>query len=196
MLAVRFGERALAWRVETGAIGFETQKSLLDAVAPWVPPSAPVTLLGDRFYGTLIGWCQERDWDYRLRLKGNLVVVDGETRKTARAAERVFYLENVELTGRRARIGIIQDPGHAEPWIIAMSAKPGYLKILEYGGRWGIEAMFSDFKSRGFAIENTHIHYPERLGRLVLVMALALHWAVSTGLWDARHHPTPSEKKT
>jgi len=104
MLAVRFGERALplAWRVETGAIGFETQKSLLDAVAPWVPPSAPVTLLGDRFYGTLIGWCQERDWDYRLRLKGNLVVFDGETRKTAkaRAAERVFYLENVELGGR------------------------------------------------------------------------------------------------
>ena len=123
MLAVRFGDRALplAWRVETGAIGFEIQKALLDAVAPWVPPSASVTLLGDRFYGTadLIGWCQERDWDYRLRLKGNLVVVDGDTRTTAkaRAAERVFYLEDVELedvelTGKRARtnIGIIQDP--------------------------------------------------------------------------------------
>ena len=209
MLAVRFGERALplAWRVETteGAIGFEIQKSLLDAgapwvppSAPWVPPSAPVTLLGDRFYGTadLIGWCPERDWDYRQRLKGNLVVFDGETRRTtrARAAERVFYLENVELTGRRARtnIAIIQDPGHAEPWIIAMSAKPGYLKTLEYGGRWGIEAMFSDFKSRGFGVEDPHIHYSERLGRLVLVMALALH--VSTGLGDARHHPTPSEK--
>src|SRR3954468_6843709 len=131
MLAVRFGERALplAWRVEAtdGAIGFEIQKALLDAVAPGVPPSASVTLLGDRFYGTadLIGWCQERDWDYRLRLKGNLVVVDGDARTTtkARAAERVFYLEDVELTGKRARIGIIQDPSHAEPWIIAMSAK-------------------------------------------------------------------------
>jgi hypothetical protein len=33
----------------------------------------------------------------------------------------------------------------------------------------GIEAMFSDFKSRGFGVEDTH--YPERLGRLVLVMA-------------------------
>ena len=128
MLAVRFGERALplAWRVEAteGAIGFEIQKALLDAVAPWVPPSAPVTLLGDRFYGTadLIGWCQERT--YRLRLKGNLMVFDGDTRTTAkaRAAGRVFYLEDVELTGKRARtiIGIIHDPGHAEPWIIAM----------------------------------------------------------------------------
>ena len=31
--------------------------------------------------------------------------------------------------------------------------------------------MFSDFKSRGFGVEDTHIHYSERLGRLVLVMA-------------------------
>ena len=41
MLALRCGERALplAWRVEEtdGAIGFETQKALLDAVAPWLP---------------------------------------------------------------------------------------------------------------------------------------------------------------
>jgi hypothetical protein len=27
-------------------------------------------------------------------------------------------------------------------------------------------------------------------------MALALYWAVSTGLWDAVHHPTPNEKKS
>jgi hypothetical protein len=66
MLALRWGERALplAWRVEQtdGAIGFEIQRSLLGAVAPWLPEQAKVRLLGDRFYGTadLIGWCQER----------------------------------------------------------------------------------------------------------------------------------------
>src|SRR3954471_17932371 len=205
MLAVRFGERALplAWRVEAtdGAVGFEIQKALLDAVAPWVPPSASVTLLGDRFYGTadLIGWCQERDWDYRLRLKGNLVMFDGTGKTTTgkRAKDRVYYLENVELTGRRARthIGIIQDPGHAEPWIIAMSEKPSYLRTLEYADRWGIEPMFSDFKSRGFGIEDTQLRYPDRLDRLILVMALALYVAVSTGQWDAVHPPPPSEKK-
>ena len=130
MLALRFGERAvpLAWRIEAteGAIGFETQKALLEAVAPWLPEGARVRLMGDRFYGTanLIGWCQERTWDYRLRLKGNLTVFDGETTTTAACAEkRTFYLEDVELTARRVRthIGIIHDPGHPEPWIIAMS---------------------------------------------------------------------------
>jgi hypothetical protein len=205
MLALRFGERALplAWRVETtgGAIGFAVQKALLEAVAPWVPAGATVRLMGDRFYGTadLIGWCQGRSWGYRLRLKGNLKVIDGiDVTTTGRCAKkRIFYLEDVELTAKRARthIGIIHDPGHAEPWIIAMSDRPRSLRVLEYAGRWGIEPMFSDFKSRGFGIEDTQIRYPDRLDRLILVMALALYWAVSTGLWDAAHHSTPSEKK-
>jgi hypothetical protein len=205
MLALRWGERALplAWRVEEteGAIGFEIQKALLEVVVPWLPAPARVRLLGDRFYGTadLIGWCQQRGWDYRLRLKGNLAVIDGAGRTTTGqcAKDRVYYLEDVELTGRRARthIGIIHDPGHAEPWIIAMSEKPGYLRTLEYSARWGIEPMFSDFKSRGFGIEDTQLRYADRLDRLILVMALALYVAVSTGQWDAVHHPTPSEKK-
>ena len=72
---------------------------------------------------------------------------------------------------------------------------PSYLRTLEYGQRWGIEPMFSDFKSRGFGVADTQIRYADRLDRLLLVMALALYWAVSTGLWDAVHHPTPSEKK-
>src|SRR3954452_13188081 len=136
---------------------------------------------------------------HRLRLKGNLAVVDATGRTTTGqcARDRVYYLEDVELTGRRARtpIGIIHDPGHAEPWIIAMSEKPGYLRTLEYSARWGIEPMFADFKSRGFGIEDTQLRYADRLDRLILVMALALYVAVSTGQWDAVHHPTPSEKK-
>jgi hypothetical protein len=205
MLALRYEERALplAWRVETtdGAIGFATQKALLQAVAPWIPAGVAVRLMGDRFYGTadLIGWCQDRGWGYRLRLKGNLVVFYGTTKTTtgACAGDRLFCLEDVDLTGKRTRthIGIIHDPGHAEPWIIAMSEKPGYLATLEYAGRWGIEPMFSDFKSRGFGVEDTQIRHADRLDRLLLVMSLALYQAVSTGLWDAVHHPTPSEKK-
>jgi hypothetical protein len=160
MLALRYGERALplAWRVETteGAIGFAVQQALLEAVAPWVPAGAAVRLMGDRFSGTadLIGWCQDHDWGYRLRLKGNLVVFDATTKTTTGACARDgrFYLEDVDLTGRRARthIGILQDPGHAEPWIIAMSEKPGYLATLEYSGRWGIERVLQKHMGKEF----------------------------------------------
>ena len=205
MLSVRWGERALpvAWRVEEtdGAIGFLTQKDLLDAVQTWFPADTNVILYADRFYGTpeLIRLCRHRGWDYRLRLKGNLIAQIG-TRKTKTgelATSGGNYFENVALTGKRVstNIGIIRDPGHSEPWIIAMSAKPGYLTTLDYGKRWGIEPMFSDFKSRGFGIEQTQIHYPDRVARLILVMALALYWAVSTGMWDEAENPVPAEKK-
>lgn len=47
-----------------------------------------------------------------------------------------------------------------------MSDKPNYLNTLDYSKRWGIEPMFSDFKSRGFGLAQTQIQYPGRLARL------------------------------
>jgi len=161
-----------------------------------------VVLHADRFYGTpdLIRWCQDRGWDYRLRLKGNLLAWIGSRRATTGdlTLSGACYFQDVALTGKRVstNVGIIHDPGHAEPWIVAMSTKPSYLSTLEYSRRWGIEPMFSDFKSRGFGIQDTQIQYPDRLGRLILVMSLALYWAVSTGMWDAAENPATSEKRS
>jgi hypothetical protein len=93
--------------------------------------------MSDRFYGTedLIEFCQDWGWDYHLRLKGNLIVIDGADKTTTGdcAKTKDLYLENVQLTARKARtnIGIIHDPGHEEPWIVAMREKPGYLRTLE-----------------------------------------------------------------
>jgi hypothetical protein len=205
MLAVAWGERALpvAWRVEEteGSIGFSTQEALLSAVQEWLPEGCDVVLMGDRFYGSpdLILWLTKRKWRYRLRLKGNLKVIDGKIHTTtgelAQSGQTNF--ENLRLTAKRVttNIGVIHDPGHAEPWIIAMSDPPSYLKTLEYSQRWGIEPMFSDFKSRGFGLAQTQIRYPERLTRLILIMALALYWAVSAGMLDVLENPLPAEKK-
>ncbi|MGH7098177.1 MAG: transposase [Stellaceae bacterium] len=161
----------LAWRVEetAGAIGFATQKELRGVVAGWRPAGQTVILLADRFYGTpaMIRWCRERGWDYRRRLKGNRLARRG-ARKTTTGALALCggpYFEAVALTGHRVitTIGIIRDPGHGEPWIIAMAAKPGYRTTLGYSARWGIKPLFSDFKSRGFGLEQTHLRYPDRL---------------------------------
>src|SRR3954451_2784068 len=108
-------------------------------------------------------------------------------------ARREHRLENVALTGNRARthVATVQEEGQAEPWIIAMSDRPTPGRARAYGLRWGIEAMFSDFKTRGFNLEASQI---ERTDRLVLVLALALYWAVSTGMWDAVENRAPVEK--
>ncbi len=45
-----------------------------------------------------------------------------------------------------------------------------------YRRRWGIECFFSDAKTRGFNIENTHITDPANLATLLGVVTLAVTW--------------------
>jgi hypothetical protein len=205
MVAARVGGRALplAWRVRAtrGAIGFDEQRGALEAVARLLPAGARPVLMGDRFYGTpaLIAWCRERGWGWRLRLKRDLLVFGGGGESTLAAcfARGERLLSGVELTEKRAttHVAMVHEPGHPEPWIVALSEPPTVHRAFDYGLRWGIEAMFSDFKTRGFGLGDSRLRRPERLDRLTLVMALALFWAVSTGMWDAVHRATPDEKK-
>ena len=205
MVAARVGGRAvpLAWRVKAtqGAIGFTEQREALAAAARLLPEGVRPVLMGDRFYGTpdLMAWCQRQGWAWRLRLKQDLLVFEdgGETTPAACFARGEHLLSGVELTEKRVttNIAMVHEPGHPEPWIIAMSEAPTVHRAFDYGLRWGIEAMFSDFKTRGFGLEDSHLQRHDRMARLIVVMALALFRAVSTGMWDAIHHATPDEKK-
>jgi hypothetical protein len=205
MISLRVGERALplAWRVRKtqGAIGFREQREALEAVACLLPEGVRPTLMGDRFYGSpaLISWCRDQGWGWRLRCKQDLLVFEqgGETTLAECFARGEHMLEDIELTGKRVRthVAMVHEEGHPEPWLIAMSDLPTVWRAGDYGLRWGIEAMFSDFKTRGFNLEDSQIERTDRLDRLVLVLSLALHWAVSTGMWDARENKTPAEKK-
>ncbi|MBK8534091.1 MAG: hypothetical protein IPL59_02630 [Candidatus Competibacteraceae bacterium] len=75
-----------------------------------------------------------------------------------------------------------------------MNGRPPKAAVPDYESRWGIEPPFSDFKSRGFDLEATPLRAPDRLDRLLLIMALAMHGCVRAGQEDARDHPTPLEK--
>jgi hypothetical protein len=193
----------LAWRVKAteGAIGFPEQREALEAVARLLPAGARPVPMGDRFHGgpDPIAWCRGRGWGWRLRLEQDLLVFEegGETTLAACFARGEPMLDGVELTGKRVatNVAMVHEPGHPEPWITAMSAVPSAHRAFDYGLRWGIEAMFSDFKTRGFGLEDSRLRHPDRLARLILVMALALHWAVSTGMWETAHQLLPAEKK-
>jgi hypothetical protein len=52
-----------------------------------------------------------------------------------------------------------------------------------YGRRWEIETLFSCLKSRGFNFEDTHITKPERIAKLVALLAIGFCWAYKTGEW-------------
>jgi hypothetical protein len=205
MVSARFGQRAvpLVWcvRETKGNIDFEDQKLLLDKVATYLPSDISVVLMGDRFFGTvnLIEYCKKRGWDYRLRLRNNLIIRHGldEMKTNDLESRQDYFIEDATLTDLREQTNIatIHEEGHEEAWIIAMNQKPDFYKALDYGMRWSIEAMFSDFKTRGFGLEDTHLRYPDRLEKLILVMAIAMIWAIFSGLWDAIIHSLPYENK-
>lgn len=192
MISLRIGERAIpvAWKVSatSGPIGFEEQKPLLDRVKAMIPEGVSILLSADRFYGTsaMISWCQKAKWQYRIRLKSNLILEHqgGEITTGQAASLKMTHLENATFnnTTVKTHIGIVHETGHREPWIIAMDCPPSKYKTLDYGMRWGIECLFSDFKSRGFSITNTHLVHTDRIERLILVLTIALYWAVSTGM--------------
>ena len=207
MVGLRVGGRALplAWLAEEGPanIGFEGQRKPLEQVLAWLPDGACVLLSADRLYPSsdLFAWLDAQGWGYRLRLKGNLLADPGHGDETTTGglAQGVTerYLPGVRLfaQGVMTHLGILHEAGHPEPWIIAMDCVPTRAAVLDYAARWAIEPMFSDFKGRGFDLEDSQLEHADRLERLVLVMSLAMYWCVRVGRDDAMNSPTPLEKK-
>ncbi len=64
--------------------------------------------------------------------------------------------------------------------LIVVSDVPGDL-AADYRCRWGIETLFQSLKGRGFDLEATHVTRPERLSRLLGLLALGFVWCFRVG---------------
>ena len=60
-----------------------------------------------------------------------------------------------------------------------------------YRKRWAIETMFGCFKTRGFHLEDTHITDPDKIERLLFVIAIAFCWAYRVGDIEADEQAIP-----
>ena len=106
-------------------------------------------------------------------------------------------LTGVELTAKRVatNFGMVHEDGHPEPMVHRDVGRAATARTFNCGLHWGIEAMLSDFKSRGFGLENSQLQRVDRIDRLIQVMTLAHYWAVSTGMWASQNAALPVEKK-
>lgn len=200
MMSARVGERALPlfWIVKrtAGNIAIKEYLPLLDMLKSCTPEGADVLVLGDRFYGSpeLIKACQTSGFRYRFRLKGNLTLTHqgGELHVEDISRLGCAGIVDADLcnSGVRTNIGYVHDKGHKEAWFIAMDDLATRATTLDYGLRWGIEAMFADFKSRGFHFEDTHLQRADRISRMLLVLTIALTWATANGqAVQKKRHP-------
>ena len=61
--------------------------------------------------------------------------------------------------------------------------------ISIYLRRWEIECLFQALKGRGFRFEETHMTKPERIEKMLAVLAIAFVWAHRMGEWRAIKKP-------
>src|SRR5271156_1656728 len=58
-----------------------------------------------------------------------------------------------------------------------------------YKRRWEIETLFGCLKTRGFRMEDTHITDPDKIEKLIFVLAIAFCWAYRAGDIQAQKEP-------
>ncbi len=63
--------------------------------------------------------------------------------------------------------------------------------LARYRQRWTIETMFGNLKTKGFALESTHLTNPDKLCTLLTLLAFAVALSVKTGAARARLHAIP-----
>src|SRR6266436_9428957 len=197
MIHVVYKGRALplAWRVRQGPKGHfpeDLHIALVELISELIPEGTPVVLLGDgEFDGTgLQQTVQDAGWSYVCRTGTHRTAWwDGETFRldplgTCSKPGTLVALSEVWFT--RAHYGPIMliccwAKGCKEPLYLVTHMDTAEEACRFYSKRFRIETFFSDQKSRGFHLHQSHLSNPQRLSRLLIAACLAYIWIVYLG---------------
>ena len=181
------------------------EESLLLVLRSMVPERVKVILLADRGFGRteLARFCQRYKFSYVIRVTpGVWVKCDGYEGNLCDYPVRKGVCKLLRGVAYRRNDPVIQNvavrwvrglpAGRDECWFLVTdlaAAGPARLSKL-YGRRMTIEELFRDHKSRrnGWSLRDTRLGTPDRLDRLLLVLALAYLLLAGLGLHCRRHY--------
>jgi Transposase DDE domain len=137
---------------------------------------------------------------FRLRVRANTKVTNGRGQsvqarclfRQGRVGEAILLKGARRVLGQQLFVMGVRLP-KGEYVIVCAPDESGAL-LEEYARRWEVETLFGCLKSRGFCLEATHVTDPERLRKLLALVALAFCWAHVVGEWLARNKPLPLKK--
>ena len=166
------------------------------------------SLLADReFIGDQwLAWLQAKGVPFHIRIRSNIKIANARGRRV-KAKELLRHLKPGQsriLSGPR-RLADVRKPKAQPVFVAALCLETGELLIVvtndapkealaTYALRWQIETLFAALKTRGFNLEDTHMTNPERISKLVAVLATAFCWAHKVGEW--LHEAKPIRLKT
>ena len=134
-----------------------------------------------------------------IRLKDNTKIGRGKTVSSAKVlfahlkVGQTQVLKNRRLIwGHYLYVSATRFPDRSF-LLLATPSKPKSA-LKDYANRWPIETLFGIFKSRGFRLEETHMTDPQRLSKLLSLLALALCWCLKSGEVQWGYHPLKPKK--
>ena len=196
MLSVVYHGRALpvAWVVVQGKKGHfpqETHCALIAQIQQLIPATTAVTVLGDgEFDGTAFqAALRQLHWQYVCRTTPTiLMTVYGQQRHIGALAPtrgELLAVRPAWITAAEygpVSVLAIWEAAYAEPLYLVTNMADLDAALAAYRKRAQIETFFSDQKSRGFHIHQSHLRDPKRVARLLIVSCLAYLWVVYLGV--------------
>lgn len=138
---------------------------------------------------------------FRLRLRNSDRISFGSGKSSCRGERMFAHLkrgEKLTLPGKRwvwgRQVYVVATRLENDELLILATNYHPQTALADYRLRWGIETLFAALKTRGFNLESTHFTHPERLSKLIALLALAFCWAMLSGLWQ--HHQRPISLKS
>jgi hypothetical protein len=197
MVSLAYRRRAvpIAWswvkHVRGHSMG-KQQVSLLRYVGSLLPKGAPVFVVGDSEFGSILVLRQLEQWHwfYVLRQKGNTGLWRNEQTGWQRMEDLVqqagqsSWCPQAHLTQQEIHpvsALIYWQIAEKQPWCLATNLPDATLTLRYYRRRMWTEEMFGDFKKHGFNLETTMLRHAPRLSRLTLAVAFLYVWFLSIG---------------
>ncbi len=198
MVSVYYQHRALpiAWVTYKGRKGHSSQKvqvALFRTVQSYLKPGCQIVLLGDgEFDGSEVVqyFSEEAGWEYVCRTdESTLVFHQGAwcALKDLPLADKQEALFTNLLFTQSQQVGplnilAVWHQTEQRHWFFVTSATDLKTAKSWYKKRFTTETLFSDIKKRGFHIADTRLKTPERIDRLLLVVAITYVFTVWFGI--------------
>jgi hypothetical protein len=198
MVSVYYKSRALplGWVIFKGRKGHSSQEiqlTLFEIVKSMLPADCPVILLGDgEFDGSqVVQWFEKQPhWHYVCRTdETNLIWYQEQWIALKQLSldpgqetllTKVLFTHNNQVGP--VNILAVWHETEKRHWFFVTNFDTYQETKMWYKKRFTIETLFSDFKGRGFHLDETRLWIPERVSRLVFAASIAYIFSVVLGV--------------
>lgn len=173
-----------------GASNDDERIEALNATLEVIPVECIEVMTADREFPSFrfFGHLELKGIPFAVRIKCDAMIEYHDERKSAaawfgvyqrkRLRNAVVYGVRVNVCGRR-----LKKKNGKQDYLIVVTTLDPDVGFEFYKGRWKIETLFGALKTRGFNLEGTRVTRSHRLENLLLLLGIAILWALRVGLW-------------